>query len=174
MIWVDFCELLSDVEELKWNRHEWNTLLLRAYRLPAHYKLVVKFLWFHGRAAMMAFCITRSTCKVSKLFYCICDWVRVNKNNGNVLRNTKNRLTPVSDGPRHGKAVFKGHFMLALPCVLCCQQKCPSSHLGRGPWMPASPCRFSWQRNCPIFPIIRQSIGRFLRCPQEWKKRRNV
>lgn len=69
---------------------------------------------------------------------------------------------------------FKGHFMLALPCVLCCQQKCPSSHLGRGPWMPASLCPFIWQRNCPIFPIIRRSIGRFLKCHQEWKKRRNV
>lgn len=141
----------------------------------ALHKLVVKYLWFHGRAAMMAFCITRSTCKVSTLFYCICDWVRVNKNNGNVLRNTKNRLAPVSDGPRHGKVVFKGDFMLALPCVFCCQQqKCRSSRLGRGPWMPANRCRFLWLRNCPICPIIRQSIGRFLKCRPEWRKRRNV
>lgn len=68
----------------------------------------------------------------------------------------------------------KGHFMLALSCVLCCQQKCPSSHLGRGPWMPANQCRFLWRRNCPICQITRRSIGRFLKCHQEWKKRRNV
>lgn len=113
-----FWVLLCRINFFWLNRHEWTTLLLRAYRLPAHYKLVVKFLWFHGRAAMMAFRITRSTCKVSKLFYCICDWVRVNKNNGNVLKTAKNRLVPVSDGPRHGKVVLTS--VLCWPCRVFC------------------------------------------------------
>lgn len=54
----------------------------------------------------MAFCITRSTWKVSKLFYRICDWVRVNKHDGNVLRNTYIRLVPDSDRPSGGKLVY--------------------------------------------------------------------
>lgn len=92
-----------------------------------------KFLWFHDRAAMMAFCITRSTWKVSKLFYCICDWVRVNKNNGNVLRGTKHRLVSVLDGPRRGKAVF-GH-VLCWPCrVFCAVNKYVQAFIqGEGP-----------------------------------------
>ena len=133
-----------------------------------------KFLWFHGRAAMMAFCITRSTCKVSKLFYCICDWVSVNKNNGNELESTNIRLVPVSDGPGHGKVVFKLHFMLALPYTARCQLKCLSFHLGRGPSMRASKCLFSWLRNCRIFPTSRRSTGQFLRCHREWKRKKNV
>lgn len=77
-----------------------------------------KFLWFRDRAAMMAFCNTRSTWKVSKLFDCICDWVRANRNNGNVLRAAKYRLVSVSDGPSRRKADFGR--ALCWPCRVCC------------------------------------------------------
>lgn len=69
---------------------------------------------------------------------------------------------------------FKEHFMLALPCVLCCQQICPSFHLGRGPWMLANQCLFIWQRNSRIFLIIQRLTGLSLKCHRGWKKRRNV
>lgn len=45
--------------------------------------------------------------------------MRVNKNNGNVLKNTKNRLVPVSDGPRHGKVDFKVYLYVGL--VVWCE-----------------------------------------------------
>lgn len=77
-----------------------------------------KISWLHGTAAMMAFRLTRSTWKVSKLFYLICDWVRVNKNNGNVLKKTANSLVPVSDGPSGGNLVFRRFYVGLVVCFV--------------------------------------------------------
>lgn len=69
---------------------------------------------------------------------------------------------------------FNECFMLALSCVLCCQQICPSFHLGRGPWMRANLCPSTWPRTSRISLITQRSTGRSPRCHRGWKKRRNV
>lgn len=59
--------------------------------------------------------------------------MRVNKNNGNVLRTAKYRLVSVSDGPRRGKAVFGR--ILCWPCrVFCAVNKYVQAFVqGEGP-----------------------------------------
>lgn len=70
--------------------------------------------------------------------------------------------------------VIREHFMLALPCSKCCQLKCLSFHLGRGPLMLANRCLFTWRRNSRISLTIRRLTGQFLKCHQEWKRRKNA
>lgn len=70
------------------------------------------------KAAMMAFCEARSTCKVSMLFFHNCDWVCANFNHGNELENIQFIFGSFRTSRRTYKVFFQCVFVSTLACFV--------------------------------------------------------